>query len=260
MPVAGYSAWRPRSARPSVISSAYSRSEPTGRPLASRVTASVGHALTQGVGQVERRRLAGRGRVGGDHDFAHAGPVRDPAEQLADVQVLGVDTVDRRQRSAEHVVAAVELARALDRDHVAGLLDHADRVGLAAVVLADAAGGLGGEVEADLAVADGLLDLADRVGQRQRLLVGDAEDVECEPLGRTLPDAGQARELGDQAVDRRCEHFGIPCAAGRAGCFRPRNTRTRVGRVRRARPGRPGRPRRRSAWWRPAPARRGLPR
>ena len=35
-------AWRPRSARPSVISSAYSRSEPTGRPLARRVTASSG--------------------------------------------------------------------------------------------------------------------------------------------------------------------------------------------------------------------------
>ncbi len=35
-------AWRPLSARPSVISSAYSRSEPTGRPLASRVTATSG--------------------------------------------------------------------------------------------------------------------------------------------------------------------------------------------------------------------------
>ena len=37
-----YSAWRPRSARPSVISSAYSRSEPTGSPLASRVTTRSG--------------------------------------------------------------------------------------------------------------------------------------------------------------------------------------------------------------------------
>jgi hypothetical protein len=42
-------------------------------------------------------------------------------------------------------------------------------------------------------VADGLLDLADGVGQRQRLLVRDAEDVERKPLRRALADAGQAR-------------------------------------------------------------------
>jgi hypothetical protein len=29
--------------------------------------------------------------------------------------------------------------------------------------------------------------------------------MECEPLRRALPDAGQAGELGDQTVDRRCE-------------------------------------------------------
>jgi hypothetical protein len=96
----------------------------------------------------------------------------------------------------------VELARALDRDHVAGLLDHADRRRLTPVVLADAAGRLGREVEADLALPDGLLDLADGVGERERLLVGGAEDVEGEPLRGALPDAGQARELGDQSVDR----------------------------------------------------------
>jgi hypothetical protein len=39
---ARYSACRPLRARPSVISSAYSRSEPTGRPLARRVTATSG--------------------------------------------------------------------------------------------------------------------------------------------------------------------------------------------------------------------------
>ena len=122
-----------------------------------------------------------------------------------DVQVLGIHPVDRRQRAAEHVVAAVELARALDRDHVAGLLDHADRGGLTALVLADAAGGLGGQVEADLAVADRLLDLADGVGQRERLLLRGAEDVEGQPLRGALTDAGQARELGDEAVDRRGE-------------------------------------------------------
>jgi hypothetical protein len=99
----------------------------------------------------------------------------------------------------------VELAGALDRDHVARLLDDADRRGLAALVLADAAGGLRGEVEADLAVADRLNDLADGVGQRERLLPGRAQQMKREPLRGALPDAGQARQLGDQTVDRRCE-------------------------------------------------------
>jgi hypothetical protein len=138
------------------------------------------------------------------------------------VQVLWVHAVDRRQRPAEHVVATVELARALDRDHVARLLHHADGGRLAPLVLTDPAGGLGGEVEADLAVAHRLLDLANRVGEREGLLLRGAEDVEREPLSGALPDAGQARELGDQAVDGCSEHKAIPCAAGRAGCFGPR--------------------------------------
>jgi hypothetical protein len=103
------------------------------------------------------------------------------------------------------VIAAVELAGALDRDHVARLFDDADRGGLAALVLADSTGRLRGEVEADLAVADRRLDLADGVGKRERLLLGRAEEMEREPLRGALPDAGQTRELGDQTVDRRCK-------------------------------------------------------
>ena len=87
------------------------------------------------------------------------------------MEVLGVDAVDRRERPAEHVIAALELARALDRDYVARLLYDADGARLAPLVLADAAGRLGGEVEADLAVADGRLDLTDGVGQPERLLL-----------------------------------------------------------------------------------------
>ena len=122
------------------------------------------------------------------------------------MQVLGVDAVDRRERAAEHVVAAVELVRALDRDHVARLLHDADRRAVAALVLADAAARPHREVEADLALPDRLLHLADGVGERQRLLVGGAQDVEGQPLRGALADAGQARELGDQPVDGRSEH------------------------------------------------------
>ena len=75
-PRTAYTARRPTSARPSVSSSAYSRSAPTGSPLASRVTDSSGQPLAQAVGDVERGRLAGRGRVGRDHDLAHVRPPR----------------------------------------------------------------------------------------------------------------------------------------------------------------------------------------
>jgi hypothetical protein len=95
----------------------------------------------------------------------------------------------------------VELVGALDRDHVAGLLNDAEHCRLATLVLADAAGLLGREVEADLAAPDFLLDLADRIGERQRLLVGDAEQMERQSLSGALPDAGQACQLGDQPVD-----------------------------------------------------------
>ena len=103
------------------------------------------------------------------------------------------------------MVAAVELVGALDRDHVARLLDHADHGAVAALVLADPAARAHGEVEADLALGHGLLDLADRVGERERLVLRHAQDVESEPLRGALPDAGQASELGDEAIDRRRE-------------------------------------------------------
>ena len=59
---------RPANARPSVTSSAYSRSPPTGSPLASRVTRA---AAAQPVGDVDGGGLAGHRRVGRQH---HLGP------------------------------------------------------------------------------------------------------------------------------------------------------------------------------------------
>jgi hypothetical protein len=93
--------------------------------------------------------------------------------------------------------------RALDRDHVAGLLHDADDGGVAAGVQADRAARPLREVEADLAEPDPLLDVADRLGERERVLRLGAQDVEGQALGRARPDAGQLAELGDQALDGR---------------------------------------------------------
>ena len=130
-------------------------------------------------------------------------PRLDPAQQLGDLQVLGVDPVDRREGAAEHVVEAAVLVGALDRDHVGRLLDHADRRPVAVGVGADPAARPLGEVEALLAEADLLLHLADRVAERRRLFVGGAQDVEGEALRGALADPRQARELGDEARQRR---------------------------------------------------------
>jgi hypothetical protein len=72
------------------------------------------------------------------------------------------------------------------------------------------------QVEADRAAADRRLDLADRVGQPQRLFLAAAQDVMREPFRRLAADARQGRELVDQVPDRRPIGMrragdGVPC-------------------------------------------------
>ena len=115
---------RPSNARPSVTSSAYSRSPPTGSPLAMRVT-----SMPSGFSkprEVHRGRFALDVGVRREDDLVDA-VLLDAREQLLDAQLLGADALDRRDRALEHVVAALELAGALDRDDVARLLDDAQR-------------------------------------------------------------------------------------------------------------------------------------
>jgi hypothetical protein len=81
--------------------------------------------------------------------------------------------------------------RALDRDHIRGLLDHADRLAIATLVRADPAHRAVGQVEARLAQADALLDLLDRVGEREGLLVAGAQDVEGQALRAAAADPGE---------------------------------------------------------------------
>jgi hypothetical protein len=98
------------------------------------------------------------------------------------------------------VIAASELVRAFDRDHVRRLLDHADHLRIAALVGADPATRSVREVEAGLAQPDLLLDLGDRARERERLLVAYAEQMERQPLRRAAADTGQLRQLGDQPL------------------------------------------------------------
>src|SRR5690242_8573050 len=166
------------------------------------------NAAAQAVGEVGRGRLAGHVRVRREHDLLDAVPV-DAAQELRDAQVLRLDPVERRERAAEHVVEPAVLVRALDRDQVSWLLDDAVDGVVAACVAADLARLLLGQVPALAAEADALLDLLERAGERERLVLRDAQQVEGEALRRPLPDAGQARELCDEVLDGRAEHGPI---------------------------------------------------
>ena len=84
-----------------------------------------------------------------------------------------------------------------------------DQRGVPARVLADRAARALGEVEADLAQGDALLDVADRLREGERVLAGGAQDVEREALRRAVADPGQAAELGDEALDGRGEQRAL---------------------------------------------------
>ena len=77
--------------------------------------------------EVHRGRLALGGGVRGEDDLAHRA-VAEADEERLDLELVGADAVERRDRAVEDVVAAVELVRALDREEIGRLLDDADRL------------------------------------------------------------------------------------------------------------------------------------
>ena len=204
--------WRPARARPRVTSSACSRSAPTGRPEARRVIETLPRSSSATWWAVASPVVVGL--VASTTSVTSASLARATSSEI--FRSSGSIAVDRRERPAEHVVEPAVLVGALDRDHVGGLLDDADQRAVAPRVLADLAARALGEVEADLAEADLLLHLADRVGERRRVGVLGAQDVKGEPLRGPLADPRELRQLGDQAVDRLGVH-GPGEASGRPG-------------------------------------------
>src|SRR6266700_11969 len=100
--------------------------------------------------------------------------------------------------------------RALDGGHVLRLGDDTDQPGVPARVPADGAGIALGQVTADAAKADLLLDVDDGGRQRRRILGRRAQDVKRQPGSGLFPDAGQLAQLLDQARDRRGKQAGQP--------------------------------------------------
>src|SRR5438093_3088619 len=93
---------------------------------------------TKLLGQIERGRFAFDVRIGRDDDLANA-PALNAPQQAADVDILRPDSLERRERTEEHVKHASEVARLLDRRDVEGLLDHTDDRRIATRIAADRA-------------------------------------------------------------------------------------------------------------------------
>ena len=115
--------------------------------------------------------------------------VGDAREQLLDAQLLGSDALDRRDRALQHVVAALELTGALDRDDVARLLDDAHDVRVAPVVAAERAQLAFGDVEAPPAPRDAILRVDDRgrepLGVDRRRPATEWNAMRCADFGPT---------------------------------------------------------------------------
>src|SRR6185436_18040081 len=142
--------------------------------------------------EVERGRLALDGGVGGEDDLAH-GVAAEALEQSADLEILRTDAVERRQRALQHVIPAAKATRAIDRDQIAGLLDHANDLRRALAVRADRTRIGLGEPVAGLAEARLLLQRLQRVGEAVRQAAVGPQDVEGQARGGLLADPRKLR-------------------------------------------------------------------
>lgn len=138
--------------------------------------------------------------VGGQDQLFDAGIVLKAHDELLQVDILGADAVHGRNGSMEDVVLAVKFFDPLHGHDVPRAFHHADDVLAAAVVAADGAGILVGQIAADGAVAHGLFGVRDGVSQCLCLFIRQGQNVKGQSLRRLASDAGQLGQLVDQAA------------------------------------------------------------
>ena len=118
--------------------------------------------------------------------------------EVAQAKLLGADAVDRRERAVEYVIDAGVGAGLLDGVDIGGLFDDADQMRVARGAGAVGAGVDVGDVVADGAEVQMLLEGADGVGERGGVGVGRTQDVEGVALRSLGADAGQLAEFVDE--------------------------------------------------------------
>ena len=169
--------------------------------------------IVQQVGDVMRRGLpVDRGIERQDH-FFHGRIVR-ARHQRVDGEILRADTIQRRERAAEHVIARIHRIGAFQRPKVGDVRDHHDQRRIALVIGADRAGIMRVDIAADRADHDLLARGLDRVGERRHQLLALLDQMQGRAPRRARPEARQAREQLDQAFD-----FGTGGASGHGRCI-----------------------------------------
>ena len=200
---------RPSRARPSVSSSAYSRSPPD-RQTAGDPGDGESHGLQQ-AGQVHGGGLTLEVGIGAeDHLGDPSASTRTSSSRTRSwsgpIPSMGLrapwSTWYRPENSP--VFSTATMSRGSSTTQT-------DR-GIAPVVETDGAQPPLGHVEAPGAQGDALLDGDDGLGQSQGVLGGHLEEVEGDPLGRLGPHTGQPAELVDQRlqgsrVDGHLDHL-----------------------------------------------------
>ena len=165
-----------------------------------------GHPHPEGAqepGEIDRRGLPLCVRIGGHDDFLNAA-LCHTGDKLADAKVVRAHMVHGGEHAVEDVVQPVIFPGALHRHHVSGVGHHAHRGGVPPGTGADAAGAVPfGEILAHRAACNGTSCGEDCLSEGVRLLRGQIQHMEGQPLGGFGTDAGEAVEVLHQRLQSR---------------------------------------------------------
>jgi len=150
---------------------------------------------------VRRRAFALHRGIGGENELVHAAGL-DPAGQAGDAQLVGPDTVQRRESTVQYVIDPAVVTRFFDGRDVRGLFDHANQPLIPIGIRAINAGINVGDVVAHRAEVKAGFELPNGVGELVRVFVGRTKDVEREALRGLAAHAGKLLELVNQASQR----------------------------------------------------------
>src|SRR5262249_32812017 len=150
-------------------------------------------------GDVEGGRFTLDVRVGRENHLANLR--RHTLDQPLGVDLVGADSLQRRECPPEDVVAAPVLARFLDRRDLAPLLYDAEKRRVALRIGAAVARVFLGQRVADRAALDRLPRLRDRLGQALRLLLRRPQEVVGQPRRALSADARKSLQLRRQPLE-----------------------------------------------------------
>ena len=143
------------------------------------------------------------------------------------MECLWADAIHGGDQSAQHVVAPLKLAGALQGQQIARIGHHAQLAIAALGVAADLAERLSRQMKAAAALAHLAAGRQQGIGKGADLLFGLAQQVQCQTLGGARTDARQPLELVDQPGQRAREAAQVSAASG--SNLRRKTTESRMG-------------------------------